>query len=91
MGFAIAQGYAVILTADADFQNKVLELGQPPKVIRIDRCNFSAREITDLIRREAVRIADFLASPNPLLYSGAEPQQQSKGRYSSKAKFPRRS
>ncbi len=65
--FAIVQGYAAILTADADFQNKVLELGQPPKVIRIANCNFSAHEIIGLLRRDALRITDFLSSPNPLL------------------------
>ena len=65
--FAIAEGYTTILTADIDFQNKVLELGQPPKFIRIERCNFSAREITSLLRREAVRITEFLASAKSLL------------------------
>jgi predicted nuclease of predicted toxin-antitoxin system len=65
--FAVAEDYAAILTTDIDFQNRVLELGQPPKVIRIDRCNFSARETTVLLRREAVRIIEFLQSTNALL------------------------
>jgi predicted nuclease of predicted toxin-antitoxin system len=39
--FAAEHSFAAILTADMDFQNKVLELGQPPKVIRIERCDFS--------------------------------------------------
>lgn len=65
--FAVSEGYAAILTADIDFQNEVLELGAPPKVIRIERCNFSFREICDLLRSEAVRITEFLQSPQPLL------------------------
>lgn len=65
--FAHTQGYAAILTTDIDFQNRALELGAPPKVIRIERCDFSAREITLLLRREAVRVQEFLASARPLL------------------------
>ena len=53
--FARTHGYAAILTTDIDFQNRVLELGAPPRVVRIDRCDFSAHEITLLLRREAVR------------------------------------
>jgi predicted nuclease of predicted toxin-antitoxin system len=44
--FARRNQYAAILTADVDFQNKVLELGAPPRVARIERCDFSAKEIT---------------------------------------------
>jgi predicted nuclease of predicted toxin-antitoxin system len=65
--FAHRNGYEAILTADADFQNKALELGPPPKVIRIERCDFSTRDIADLVRREAIRITDFMGSPAPLL------------------------
>ena len=65
--FAHDNQYEAILTADIDFQNKVLELGAPPKVIRIDRCDFSAREIALLLRRESVRIQEFVASSRPLL------------------------
>ena len=65
--FAVSQGYSAILTADADFQNRVLELGSPLKVIRIERCDFSAKEIVAMIRRETVRIHEFLVSPRSLL------------------------
>ena len=53
--------------ADADFQNKALELGPPPKVIRIERCDFSTREIAALMRRETIRITEFMSSSQPLL------------------------
>ena len=65
--YAVAQGYTAILTADADFQNRVLEIGSPPKVIRVERCDFSAREIVALVRREAVRIHEFLVSERSFL------------------------
>jgi predicted nuclease of predicted toxin-antitoxin system len=32
--FAVENSFAAILTADVDFQNRVLELGEPPKAIR---------------------------------------------------------
>ncbi len=65
--YEVSNNYVAILTADVDFQNRVFELGSPPKVIRIDRCDFSAREIVMLVRREALRIQEFLASDRPLL------------------------
>lgn len=65
--FAHSHGYDAIFTTDIDFQNRVLELGAPPKIVRIERCDFSAREITLLLRREAVRVQEFLASDRPLL------------------------
>lgn len=35
-------------------------IGPPPKVIRIERCDFPSKIIEQLIRREAIRIHDFL-------------------------------
>lgn len=59
--------YDAILTADADMVNLCIELGPPPKVIRIANCNFSTNEAAELIRREAIRIEDFLGSERPVL------------------------
>jgi hypothetical protein len=36
-------------------------------VIRIERCNFSTREIATLLRNESIRITEFINSPQPLL------------------------
>jgi len=36
-------------------------------IIRIDRCDFPSRVIARLLRREAVRIHDFLSSPRAVL------------------------
>lgn len=65
--FARLNAFQAILTADADFQSRVLELGPPPKVIRIERCDFSTHEIVELLRHEAVRTREFIDSPRPLL------------------------
>jgi len=56
-----------ILTADADLKTLALQLGAPPKVIQIVECNFSTRQAADLLRREAIRISEFLSSDRPVL------------------------
>ncbi len=65
--FALANAYDAIFTADLDFQKAVLAQAASPKIIRIERCNFSTLEIANLLRREAIRIYDFLASTSSLL------------------------
>jgi predicted nuclease of predicted toxin-antitoxin system len=56
-----------VVSADLDFVHLVERLGPPPKVIRIERCDFPARLIEQLLRREALRIRDFLDSGRPVL------------------------
>ena len=65
--FARAQGVDAILTADSDLRTLALQLGTPPKVIQIVECNFSTRQAEDLLRREAIRISEFLSSDRPVL------------------------
>ena len=65
--YAAIHRYDAILTADAEMVSIATEIGSPPKVIRIADCNFSTREAAQLIRREAVRIAEFLRSAKPIL------------------------
>lgn len=60
--WARGMGIGALLSADQDFVNLVQRLGAPPKVIRIERCDFPSRVIERLIRRESVRIHDFLVS-----------------------------
>ena len=57
-GWAKLHGYTVI-TADADFVALSQELGSPPKVVHLEQCDFPYRVIEDLLRRNAVRIAEF--------------------------------
>jgi len=56
-----------LLSADRDFVHLAEQMGPPPKVIRIERCDFPARVIEQLLRREAVRIHDFLASDRAVM------------------------
>ena len=56
--WAKTNGYTVI-TTDADFVAMSQSLGYPPKVIHIERCDFPARVIEDLLRRCAVQISEF--------------------------------
>lgn len=48
-----------IVTADVDFVALSQQLRFPPKVIHLEQCDFPYRVIEDLLRRNAVRIAEF--------------------------------
>jgi predicted nuclease of predicted toxin-antitoxin system len=43
--------FAAIISADLDFVQLAGRLGPPPKVVRIERCEFLARVIEQLLRR----------------------------------------
>ena len=58
--FARSNGLA-ILTADTDFLDLAISLGYPPKVILLKGCDYGNAVAETLIRRQAIRIADFLA------------------------------
>lgn len=47
--YARSAVYDAIFTADLDFQKAVLAQGPPPKIVRIERCNFSTLEIAELL------------------------------------------
>jgi predicted nuclease of predicted toxin-antitoxin system len=56
-------GGFMIVTADSDFYELATTLGPPPKVIWLRRWTHPTRDAEQLLRREAVRIADFAADP----------------------------
>jgi predicted nuclease of predicted toxin-antitoxin system len=57
-----------IVTKDKDFANLSLVWGAPPKVILLQLGNCSVQDVENRLRREAVRIAEFVAnSPKGLL------------------------
>lgn len=64
--YAARNGFTIV-TADADFVQLSQERNFPPKVIRIEKCTFKTAEVEELIRRNAVRIAEFERSDRPLL------------------------
>jgi predicted nuclease of predicted toxin-antitoxin system len=59
--------FAAVVSTDRDFVHLAERLGPPPKVIRIERCDFTAEVIEQLLRREALRIHDFLESDRAVL------------------------
>jgi predicted nuclease of predicted toxin-antitoxin system len=64
--YARANG-SVIVTADSDFLDLAEERGAPPKVVRLENCNYKTSQVESLVRRNAVRIAELERSPRPVL------------------------
>lgn len=56
-----------IVTADADFLRLSELHGSPPRVIRLERMDYSTEIAADLIRRYAVAIAEFDRSARSVL------------------------
>ena len=59
--------FSALVSADRDFVHIAERVGPPPKVIRIERCDFPSRILEQLIRRESIRIHEFLSSERSVL------------------------
>jgi predicted nuclease of predicted toxin-antitoxin system len=59
--------FSALVGTDRDFVRVAERFGPPPKVIRIERCDFPSRTIELFLRREAVRIYAFLESNRAVL------------------------
>lgn len=57
--FAKAHGFAIV-TADGDFYELATTVGAPPKVICLRGCDYPTVVCEELIRSQAIRIAEFL-------------------------------
>jgi predicted nuclease of predicted toxin-antitoxin system len=57
----------VIVTADSDFLDLAERRGAPPKVVRLENCNYGTSLVERLIRQNAVRIAELERSSRPVL------------------------
>ncbi len=64
--FAKANGFT-IMTADSDFLALAKSRGAPPKVIRLENCNYRTSQVEDLLRRHAIRIAELEKSSRVVL------------------------
>jgi len=60
--FARARGF-VVVSADSDFYDLATTLGPPPKVVWLRRWRHPTRDAERVLRREAIRITEFLADP----------------------------
>jgi predicted nuclease of predicted toxin-antitoxin system len=65
--WARKEEFTAVVSTDRDFVHLAERAGPPPKVIRIDRCDFPAKVIEQLLRREALRIHDFSAVLHAIL------------------------
>jgi predicted nuclease of predicted toxin-antitoxin system len=60
--YAKTNGYTIVST-DADYFELAATLGPPPQVIWLRRWTHPTRDAENLLRREAIRIAEFGANP----------------------------
>ena len=56
-----------IVTADSDFLDLAVSRGAPPKVVRLEKCNYRTARVEELLRRNAIWIADLEQSPRATL------------------------
>lgn len=61
--FAQQHGYTIV-SKDADFHQRSLVLGHPPKLVFLRIGNCSTSHITQLLRAHSVQISEFNANPN---------------------------
>ena len=57
--YAKTLGFAIV-TADADFYEMVTTFGPPPKVVWLRGCNYPTAVAEQLLRSQAIRVAEFL-------------------------------
>jgi predicted nuclease of predicted toxin-antitoxin system len=58
------QNRCTVVTADGDFVTMASRVGQPPKVVHIERCDFPLQVIEELFRQNAIRISEFERDPS---------------------------
>ncbi len=64
--YAGANGLTIV-TADSDFIDLAEARGTPPKVVRLDNCNYRSSQVEDLLRRNAILIAELEYSSRSVL------------------------
>src|SRR5205085_11427322 len=55
--YAKANGFAIV-KADSDFLDPAGSRGAPPKVVRLENCNYRTAQVGGLLRRHALWIAE---------------------------------
>ncbi len=70
--YAGANGFSIV-TADSDFLELARSRGSPPKVIRLENCNYRTSQVEDLLRRHAIRIAELEHSSRVILVVRSSP------------------
>ena len=70
--YAGANGFSIV-TADSDFLELARSRGSPPKVIRLENCNYRRSQVEDLLRRHAIWIAELEHSSRVILVVRSSP------------------
>jgi predicted nuclease of predicted toxin-antitoxin system len=64
--FARANGFTIV-TADSDFLSLADARGAPPRVIRLEKCNYRTSIVEAILRRHAISIAELERSSRAVL------------------------
>jgi len=64
-----ANGFAIV-TADSDFVHLSRTIGPPPRVIWLENCNYKTAVVEELLRQNAIRIAELEQNDRALLIIG---------------------
>ena len=64
--YSQANGFTIV-TADSDFLDLASSRGAPPKVVRIENCNYRTSRVEELLRRHAIVIAKLEHSSRAVL------------------------
>ena len=64
--YAGVNGFTIV-TADCDFLDLASSRGAPPKVVRLENCNYRTSQVENLLRRHAIWIAELEQSTRAVL------------------------
>lgn len=64
--YAGANGFTIV-TADSDFLDLAKFRGAPPKVVRLENCNYRTSQVENLLRRHAILISELEQSSRSTL------------------------
>jgi predicted nuclease of predicted toxin-antitoxin system len=64
--YARANGFTIV-TADSDFLELANSRAAPPKLVRLENCNYRTSQVEDLLRRHAISIAELGQSSRAIL------------------------
>ena len=64
--YAAEHGFTIV-TADSDFLDLAKSRGAPPKVVRLENCDYRTSRLEAILRRNALRIAELEQSARSTL------------------------
>jgi predicted nuclease of predicted toxin-antitoxin system len=64
--YAEANNFTIV-TADSDFLSLALAHGAPPRVVRLENCNYRTAKVEQLLRQHTIRISELEQSARATL------------------------